>query len=53
MSINLSFADDLKEYFEKFGKVTSCNLKKDLETMRSRGFGFVVFESADSVEKVN
>ncbi|WAQ95228.1 ROAA-like protein [Mya arenaria] len=43
--------NDLKEYFEKYGKVASCNLKKDLETMRSRGFGFVVFESAEAVEK--
>ena len=36
----------------QFGKVVTCNLKKDLETNRSRGFGFVVFASADCIEKV-
>ncbi|XP_060582991.1 heterogeneous nuclear ribonucleoprotein D-like-B isoform X3 [Ruditapes philippinarum] len=43
---------DLQEYMSKYGKVVSCNLKKDLETNRSRGFGFVVFEESDSLEKV-
>lgn len=46
------FSADLQEYMSKFGKVVSCNLKKDLETNRSRGFGFVVFEDAESLEKV-
>lgn len=36
----------------QFGKVATCNLKKDIETGRSRGFGFVVYESAESIEKV-
>lgn len=43
---------DLREYFEKFGKVVTCNLKKDFNTQKSRGFGFVVFALAESVEKV-
>jgi len=45
-------AKDLREYFEKFGEVTSCTLKTDLETRQSRGFGFVVYKEPDSVKKV-
>uniref|UniRef100_A0A0B7A1C1 RRM domain-containing protein n=1 Tax=Arion vulgaris TaxID=1028688 RepID=A0A0B7A1C1_9EUPU len=44
---------DLREYFEKYGEVTNCTLKTDLETRKSRGFGFVVFSASETVDKVN
>jgi RNA-binding protein Musashi len=36
---------DIKDYFEGFGKVTEVLLMHDRNTKRLRGFGFVTFES--------
>lgn len=47
-----STVKDVREYFEKYGKVINCTLKTDFQTQKSRGFGFVCFAAPESVDKV-
>jgi len=42
---------DLTEYFSKYGAVESVVLKKDPNTQRSRGFGFVTFQNENSLNE--
>ncbi|KAL6888221.1 hypothetical protein ACP4OV_009247 [Aristida adscensionis] len=44
--------DELKDHFSAYGKVIEHQIMLDHSTGRSRGFGFVTFESVDSVEAV-
>ncbi|KAM0831719.1 hypothetical protein ACQ4PT_065345 [Festuca glaucescens] len=43
---------ELKEYFSSYGNVAEHQIMVDHSTGRSRGFGFVTFESEDAVERV-
>jgi len=43
---------DLQEHFAQYGKVLECYIQKDRVTGDSRGFAFLTFENADSVDKV-
>uniref|UniRef100_A0AAV1V914 RRM domain-containing protein n=1 Tax=Peronospora matthiolae TaxID=2874970 RepID=A0AAV1V914_9STRA len=43
---------DFKKYFMQYGKVVSAEVMFNRETNKSRGFGFVIFESEVSVELV-
>lgn len=43
---------DMKTYFEKFGAIEKVTLKTDNYTGESRGFGFIVFEDASSIDAV-
>src|SRR6516164_9297022 len=51
---NLGFSvqdEDLKEYFEEYGQVTSAKVITDKFTRRSRGFGFVEMPDNNAAEK--
>jgi len=45
-------AEELRNYFASFGSVSECYIQKDRVSGESRGFGFVSFDSSDSVDKV-
>jgi len=45
-------ADDLHDYFGKFGKISYASVKTDPATGRSKGFGFVVFADPSAVDEV-
>lgn len=43
---------DIRQAFSKFGKVASIIIMYDQEKKKSRGFGFLSFESEDSIDQV-
>ena len=49
--------DQLRDAFEKFGKVSSTKIIKDRETQRSKGFGFVEMpndeEAKEAIDDLN
>jgi RNA recognition motif-containing protein len=51
---NLSFTTteaDIKEAFQAFGEVSTCNVIMDKYSGQSRGFGFVEMPNKDEAEK--
>jgi len=48
---NLSYTlteDQVRKHFEKHGPITSCEVMRERETNKSRGFGFIEFQNADA-----
>lgn len=45
-------AEQLAEYFSRFGQVVESKIVYSHENMKSRGFGFVVFRDEESVQNV-
>merc|ERR1719232_1219162 len=43
--------DDIRQYFETFGKITSVTRLTEKDTGKPRGFGFVEFDDYDPVDK--
>jgi len=45
-------SEGLREHFEKFGGVVSTTVATDRQTGKPRGFGFVTFADAETIDKV-
>ncbi|EGT45725.1 hypothetical protein CAEBREN_10423 [Caenorhabditis brenneri] len=45
-------AENLRDYFGRFGEVNECMVMRDPATKRARGFGFITFVDPSSVDKV-
>lgn len=45
-------SDEFKDFFLKFGEVNEHQIMRDHSTGRSRGFGFITFDSEKSVEDI-
>ena len=43
--------EEFLQYFQQFGEVESCKVARELETGESKGYGFVLYKDADSVQK--
>jgi len=43
--------DTLRKYFCKYGNITDCVVIKDNDTGKSKGFGFVTFETEEEADK--
>lgn len=43
---------ELRDHFGAYGEIESINVKTDPNTGRSRGFAFIVFNSAEAIDKV-
>lgn len=48
----LIIVEELRDHFGQYGEIESINVKTDPQSGRSRGFAFIVYACADSIDKV-
>lgn len=45
-----NWTDEFKNFFEKFGGIKEHQIMRDHSTNRSRGFGFITFDTEKAVD---
>uniref|UniRef100_A0A2K6D9T5 RRM domain-containing protein n=1 Tax=Macaca nemestrina TaxID=9545 RepID=A0A2K6D9T5_MACNE len=43
---------NLRDYFEKYGKIETIEIMEDRQSGKKRGFAFVIFDDHDTVDKI-
>ena len=43
---------NLRDYFEKYGKIETIEVTEDRQSGKKRGFAFVTFDDHDTVDKI-
>ena len=49
-AMNAICTDEFRDFFTRFGDVKDHQIMRDHSTNRSRGFGFITFDSEEAVE---
>lgn len=44
--------DQIRDYFEKYGKIECIDIMEERSTGKKRGFCFVTFDDHDTVDKI-
>jgi hypothetical protein len=51
-ALHYDVVDDLTNYFSRYGAVARCTLKSEGASGQNRGFGFVIFQDKNTINKV-
>ena len=52
MCVACEWADEFSDFFSQFGEVKEHQIMRDHSTGRTRGFGFVTFETEQAVDNL-
>jgi len=48
--MSVQIADEFRDFFCKFGEIKEHQIMRDHSSNRSRGFGFITFDSEEAVD---
>lgn len=48
--LRCTYADEFRDFFTRYGEVKDNQIMRDHSTNRSRGFGFITFDTEEAVD---